>query len=94
MNPLGSWFATYPPGHQHSGQPITRESRCECGKVFSQSLLSAKQCEAWEARGIMGLVLRQIPDLYVPVHCPKCERRDLAHQARIDETKTYHRSAA
>jgi DNA-directed RNA polymerase subunit M/transcription elongation factor TFIIS len=69
------------------GEPITRQRTCECGTAFTQRLLSERFCTAVEAAGGMRAVLRQIPDLYVPVHCPRCERIDLGRQARIDTSR-------
>jgi hypothetical protein len=80
-------FAVYPSGHEKAGQLIERETTCECGRNFSQTLLAARELEAAERMGVIGRILAQIPDCYVPVHCPPCERQDLTYQARIDEAR-------
>lgn len=81
-----SWFAK----SQKTGATIERVSTCECGTTFTQALLSARFLAAIEARSAkaLELVRRQIPNYYVPVHCPRCERIDLGRQAAVSE----HRS--
>lgn len=75
------WFA-----HDANGDPITRERSCECGVRFTQRLLSERFFRVIQNQGKRCLELfeKQIPQGYVPVHCPKCERRDIGHQARVD----------
>ncbi len=69
------------------GNPIHRRRSCECGVFFTQRLLSERFLTIVDrGRGIQGMI-RQVPEFYVPVHCPKCERRDLGMQARRDEFK-------
>jgi hypothetical protein len=80
-------FAVYGPDHEHAGQPVERQATCACGRTFTQSLLATRELEAAERLGVLDRVLRQIPDGFVPVHCPPCERRDLSHQARIDDAR-------
>lgn len=75
-----------------AGEPITRERTCECGKPFTQRQLSAHFCEIVEKVGGMNAVMRQIPDLFVPVHCPPCERRDLGRQATLDTVRDDRRT--
>jgi hypothetical protein len=67
------------------GQPIARERSCECGRRFSQRLLSERFLSLVEARGkrAMELFQKQVPGLFVPVHCLPCERRDLSYGSRI-----------
>ena len=64
--------------------PITRKALCLCGREFVQGLLSKRFTDAVERQGQRAVseVLRQIPELYVPVNCPSCERRAIAHEAR------------
>lgn len=68
-----------------NGKGVTRERACECGRRFTQRLLSERFLAIVEHRGqrAMGLMTQQIPGYFVPVHCPPCERRDLGHAARI-----------
>lgn len=80
-------FAVHPPGHEKAGQVVEREKTCECGRVFLQSLLSNRELEAAARLGVLDRMVRQIPDGYVPVHCPACERRELTYQARLDEAR-------
>lgn len=66
------------------GEVITRERSCECGRRFTQRLLSERFMGIVEKQGAKALELikRDIPDYFVPVHCPPCERRDLGYSAR------------
>lgn len=70
-----------------AGRDITRQRRCECGAEFTQSLLSPQWLEMVEkySKGAIRAISKQIPDYFVPVHCPPCERKDIAMQARRDE---------
>jgi hypothetical protein len=64
---------------------VTRGAVCECGTGFTQRHLSARflsMCEKWNGGGALRAVERQIPGFFVPVHCPKCERRDLQLEAK------------
>ncbi len=71
------------------GSPIARQSACECGKKFTQRLLSERFLTIVEkhSRRAMEIFAKQVPGFFVPVHCPKCEGRDLAHAARIAESR-------
>lgn len=75
--------------HDEHGKPITREGRCECGRRFSQTLLSERFLGIVEAKSAAAIkaVTETIPGYFVPVHCPSCERRDLGMQARLDESR-------
>lgn len=66
------------------GDPITRERKCLCGRSYTQRLVSSRLMRLVETRGDSGFAAftKQIPDGYVPVHCPSCERRDLERQTR------------
>lgn len=82
---LDPFLAVFAAGHPSAGQVITRPALCGvCAKAFTQSLLSARFLAAVEKRGdsAMRLLARQIPDYYVPVYCPVCERAALGHEAR------------
>lgn len=83
-----SWFAK----NQQSGETIERQRTCECGATFNQFLLSARFLATIERqRGrALELVRQQIPGYYVPVHCPKCERRDIGRQARVDDIRPHY----
>jgi len=76
------WFAK-----NAKGEPIARERTCECGRRFTQRLLSQHFLEIAEKAKAIELVAKQIPGFYIPVHCPPCERRDLGMQGRKDEYK-------
>lgn len=67
------------------GNPIHRERTCDCGKRFTQRLLSERFLAIAEHGRAIDLVRQQIPGFFVPVHCPTCERRDIGMQARMDE---------
>ncbi len=74
-------------GRGADGEPKTRERTCECGQRFTQRQLSERFLtivEGFSAKAIAA-VTRQIPDFFVPVHCPRCERVDVRRQAWIDE---------
>jgi hypothetical protein len=76
--------------HDAAGNPIIREAACECGRRFMQTLLSERFlsiAERQSARAIAA-VTEQIPGFFVPVHCPKCERIDLGHTARVAEARS------
>lgn len=61
------------------GETITRDRRCACGREYTQRLLSDRFLTMTEKHsyGAIQLVERAIPDMFVPVHCPRCERRDM-----------------
>lgn len=67
-----------------AGRPITRERACVCGRPYVQALLSDRVLKMVERRGpdAVRKFMAQIPELYVPVECPTCERRSLGHEAR------------
>ncbi len=67
------------------GEPITRDRTCSCGRVYTQTLLSERFLTMVERRGerAMALMRRHVPDFYVPVFCPKCERTELAALERM-----------
>lgn len=69
------------------GHPITRQQTCECGRSFTQRLLSERFLTILEthSKRAIELTAKQIPGFFVPVHCPSCERMDLGMQARKDE---------
>jgi hypothetical protein len=72
-----------------AGQVITREAVCECTAPFTQIMLSERFMSLVERAGpgALSAVMREIPGLYVPVHCPKCERVDLGHAGRIGDAR-------
>lgn len=76
--------------HDETGKPITRDTTCECGTTFRQRLLSERFMQLSERHGARAveLIRQQIPDYYVPVHCPPCERKDLRRRASIDRART------
>jgi hypothetical protein len=73
------WFAV-----DVNGNVVTRERVCECGRAFTQQLVSARMVRLVERRGARAVeaFVAQIPDGYVPVHCPACERVDIGFWAR------------
>lgn len=74
-----------------NGDTVTRERSCECGRRFTQFQLSERFMLLAEgkSKNAAQLVAKQCPGLFVPVHCPACERRDLGHQSRLDDTRRY-----
>lgn len=82
--------------HDAEGNAITRTRTCECGRRFTQRLLSARFLEIVEgqSKGALAAVRRDIPDYFVPVHCPPCERRDLGHAARRADFRRTDQEAA
>lgn len=71
-------------GHDANGRPIIRQAVCECGKSFTQCQLSERFMAIVERRGgrALELMRRDVPDYFVPVHCPPCERIDLGQSQR------------
>lgn len=88
---LGDELARSDPtfAHDASGAPISRQATCECGRRFRQLLLSERVLAMVESHSkrAMATFQQQVPGLYVPVHCPPCERRDLGHAARLAENR-------
>lgn len=84
----GGYFATKVEQREDGSERrryIAREAVCECGTRFVQKHLSAaflELCEKWNHGGAMRELRKQVPDFYVPVHCPKCERQQLGLEAR------------
>lgn len=74
--------------HHDDGTLVTRETTCECGTSFSQAMLSARFMAICEKAGAHRSVMQQIPELYVPVHCPPCERKDIGRWGRIAEARS------
>lgn len=66
------------------GRPITRDRTCLCGRRYTQGLLSERFLAMIERAGTKAqqAFARQVPDFYVPVECPRCERRAIGHEAR------------
>lgn len=87
------FFEHHPKDHPDKAladQPITRPATCGCGDTFRQFILSAaflEACETIRGGAPLRAVQAQIPGLWVPVHCPRCERVDLQRQARLDEIR-------
>lgn len=73
-------------GRNGDGTVITRTARCECGILFEQQQLSERWIEAVErvSPRAVRMMQQQIPDFFVPVHCPKCERVDLGRRFQLD----------
>lgn len=86
--PMGTdpMFAT------RQGEPITRESVCECGASFIQRLLSERFLAMVIKHSSTALAVfeAQVPDGYVPVHCLPCEHHDLIRQYALDKTRDKH----
>lgn len=64
-----------------------RDATCECGKPFEQRQLTERFMSVVEkfGAGAIQAMTRDVPDLFVPVHCPSCERRDIGRHARLHE---------
>jgi hypothetical protein len=61
-----------------------RRAICLCGKMFTQERIALRFVESLaKGRGEKAAqeFMRQIPDGYVPVNCPKCESETLGHLA-------------
>lgn len=61
------------------GHEITRQATCLCGREFTQRLLGSRFMELVERAGDgpVRALMRDIPELFVPVNCPPCEHRQL-----------------
>ena len=75
------------------GDPITRERTCECGRKFTQRLLSERFLTIVErkSRHAIDLLTKEIPGYYVPVFCLPCESRDLGRSARMANARAESR---
>jgi hypothetical protein len=90
----GSMFA-YRASEDGKGMvPVERRKACECGREFTQSLMAPSELASLERMGHIATFMRQIPECWVPVHCPPCERVQLGHQSRIDEARNAPRVAS
>lgn len=77
------FFLTYPEGHPQEGQEVTRERTCECGVTFTQRIFSERFLSIFEAAHAIEATVAQVPGLWVPVHCPACERKEIRQRAYI-----------
>ena len=68
-----------------AGGFVQRQSTCCCGKEFTQSIMAATALESLERQGKIDIIAKQIPGFWLPKHCPPCERKDLALEARRSE---------
>lgn len=62
------------------GHEVTRRNTCGCGKEYTQWQISFRFVESLaQGRGekCAKMFLDCIPNGWVPVFCPSCERRDL-----------------
>ena len=61
-----------------------RRAVCLCGRMFTQERIALRFVESLaKGRGEKAAneFMRQIPDGYVPVNCPKCESSELGRLA-------------
>lgn len=79
---LSSWFASKSVDGRR--QTITRQRTCECGREYTQMLLSGRFMSVVEAQGqnAVEIMLREVPDLFVPVLCPPCESKALGQSVK------------
>lgn len=64
--------------------PITRQATCgQCGREYTQAMLSGRFMEIVERADAMDTFMRAIPDLFVPLHCPPCESKDLGRSQPV-----------
>ncbi|HXD48471.1 MAG TPA: hypothetical protein VN600_06855 [Gemmatimonadaceae bacterium] len=82
-------------GRRSDGTLVERETVCECGRRFTQHVLSERFMRIVEghSRRAAELLTAQVPGLWIPVHCPPCERRDLGRQARLDDQRRFDDSS-
>lgn len=76
---------------RREGHDVTRRATCDCGREFTQFLLSERflaSAERHSARAI-AMVQEQIPELFVPVQCPRCERREITRHPVPGEFASY-----
>lgn len=63
-----------------NGGEVTQRAKCGCGKEYTQWKIAFRFVESLaEGRGAHAakMFLDCIPNGWVPVFCPTCERRDL-----------------
>lgn len=63
------------------GKVVTRAATCECGESYKQSMLNPEFIDA--SPRVAQQFVRHIPDGWVPIYCPKCERLDLQRIANM-----------
>lgn len=67
-----------------------RPAQCDCGRKFTQYKMSERFMRAARhANGHRSAFDKQIPDGWVPLFCPPCERVQLGHEARISEVRQW-----
>lgn len=70
-----------------------RSQRCECGRDFRQSKISERfltVARHWAKNsGQRAAIDKQIPDGWVPLFCPPCERIQIGHEASVAETRAW-----
>ena len=76
-----------------AGAVISRFNTCECGQEFEQHALSRRFLEmvAHNDGHALAGVTRDVPGHFVPVHCPKCERKDIRFAAAMADAKRLFR---
>jgi hypothetical protein len=77
-----------------AGRPITREMQCACGRAFTQRKLSERFLRVVAAAGARSSAVftQQIPDGWLPLWCPPCERNDLGNRAKVDAMRRQERN--
>lgn len=78
---VSGWFATSRNEETGERALVTRTKACECGRIFTQHQLGERFMLMAErhSESAVGAVMRDIPDLFVPVNCPACERKALGY---------------
>jgi hypothetical protein len=84
MTTTAQMFAVYPDGHEHAGAEITRPAFCRgCGARFTQSMFSEEVLEIFEAARALDQIARELPGLWAPAECPRCERLGIRVMATV-----------
>lgn len=78
---LSGWFAHKVDPDTGRKSQISRQQTCDCGREFTQFLLSGRFMEIVERHSEKAVdrLMADIPELFVPVSCPACESKALGY---------------
>lgn len=84
----GSLFAMRDVPDATRRETIQRRQTCSCGREYTQFLLGERfmQMAERQSKAALQHVTTQIPGLWVPVECPRCEHRELSRYVATPES--------